>query len=386
MSSTPKIYLDYAAATPLDPDVFAVMKQYLADDFYNPSAQYLAAKSVRKDIETARASVASCLGVRPAEVIFSSGGTESNNLAIHGVMRQYPNANLVVSSIEHDAVLEPASSYDCTLVAVQPDGRIDMKAFEESIDDNTVLVSIMYANNEIGTIQPLKKIAATIRNIRTLRKKAGNTLPLYFHTDACQAAAYLDLHTSRLGVDMMTINAGKIYGPKQSGALYVRAGVVLQPQIVGGGQERGLRSGTESAAQSIGLSKALQLAQKRRAEESDRVCLLQRFFIDGLHAIAPTVALHGSRDYRLPNNVHVSFPGVDNERLVMSLDERGVMCATGSACSASSDAPSHVLKAIGLDDAQARSSVRFSFGNMTTKNDLETTLSILSELLRAKAY
>jgi cysteine desulfurase len=361
------IYLDHAAATPLDARVLTAMQPYLSDKFYNPSATYAPARQVRQALETARGTVAHWLGSRPAEVVFTAGGTEANNLAIHGVMRRFPQANVIVSAIEHDSVLEPAHSYDCQEVAVHPDGRLNLTELGKRIDENTVLVSIGYANNEIGTIQTIRAIAQLIQAVRQQRT---NSLPLYFHTDACQAGNYLDLHVARLGVDMMTLNGGKIYGPKQSGILYVKAGTELEPLIAGGGQERGLRSGTENVAASIGFATALDLAQTMRHDESDRLRALQRQFIEGLKDI-PQATINGSLKFRLPNNVHMTFSGKDNERLLIQLEEQGILAAAGSACSASKEEPSHVLKAIGLSDTDARASLRFTMGRETIAENID---------------
>jgi cysteine desulfurase len=223
----------------------------------------------------------------------------------------------------------------------------------------------MYANNEIGTIQPLRDIAKVIKLKKENRKLQGNTLPLYFHTDACQAANYLPLLVNNLGVDLMTLNGGKIYGPKQSGVLFVRSGITLQPQILGGGQERNIRSGTENVAGNIGFATALQETAKMKEEESKRLKELQDYCIKQLRATLPNAIINGSMSHRLPNNIHLTIQGRDNERLLMELDERGVMVATGSACSASSDEPSHVLTALGMSDEDARCSIRITFGRQT---------------------
>lgn len=378
---TKPIYLDYAAATPLDPKVMAAMQPYFTDNFYNPSALYLSAKAVAKDISEARGRIAKHFGARPAEVIFTAGGTEANNLAIHGVMNQHPGANIVVSAVEHEAVLKPAHQYDCKEAPVKPDGQVDVAQLEKLIDDKTVLVSVMYANNEVGTIQPIRQIANTLEELRKRRKNSGNELPLYFHTDACQAAQYLDLHANRLGVDMMTINGGKMYGPKQSGVLYVRAGVKLAPQVLGGGQEFGVRSGTENVPAVIGLATALDEAQKRKDSEVERLQKLQRSFIGLIEENVPGVQVNGSRKHRLPNNVHVTIPGVDNERLIMQLDEAGIQAAAGSACSASDEEPSHVLRAMGMTDKEAQASLRFTLGRSSTEVDLRTTVDTLTRLI-----
>jgi cysteine desulfurase len=375
------MYFDYAAATPLDDRVLAAMQPYFAESFYNPSALYAAARDTRKALEAARGRVAAVLGARPSEIVFTAGGTESDNLAIHGLMRRFPKANVITSAIEHDAVLQPASQYDHRLVPVMPDGLIDIQALEALIDDDTVLVSIMYANNEIGTVQPITKIAQLLQKIRDTRRQQKLTLPLYFHTDACQAGAYLDLHVSRLGVDMLTINGGKMYGPKQSGVLYVRGGIELTPLISGGGQERGLRSGTENLAACVGLATALELAQSERHDESQRLRGLQKQFMDELSDKLPQAIIRGSRKQRLPNNVHFTIPGTDNERLLIQLDEAGILAAAGSACSASSETPSHVLRALGLSDDEARASLRFSMGRSTTAEQVTTAVDTLVRLV-----
>ncbi|HVV66824.1 MAG TPA: cysteine desulfurase family protein [Candidatus Saccharimonadales bacterium] len=378
------IYLDYAAATPLDPVVLAAMEPYYADYFYNPSAAYAAAQNVRKALETARADAAHWLGAKPSEIIFTAGGTESTNLAIHGVMRKYPKGNVIVSAIEHDAVLMPAQAYDCRIVSVQADGRIDLKDLQAKIDDQTTLVSIGYANNEIGVVQPIREISRLISEIRRKRQQAGNTTPIYFHTDACQAANYLDLHVARLGVDLMSLDGSKIYGPKQTGCLYVRAGTVLEPLISGGHQEFGLRSGTENVAGDIGFAKALGLAQAMRKEESERLQKLQTDFVKRLEASIPHVVINGSKKYRLPNNVHVTIPGQDNERLLFELDEAGVQAAAGSACNASDTEASHVLKALGLSESTARASLRFAMGRGTTSDMISRTMQLLQAAIQEK--
>jgi cysteine desulfurase len=375
------IYLDHAATTPLDTAVFAAMQPYLTDRFYNPSAMYGAARAVKKDIEAARVRMAHWFGARPSEIVFTAGGTEANNMAIHGVMQQYPAANMVVSAVEHDAILEPARHYSHKIAPVRADGMVDVGHLRTLIDEQTVFVSIMYANNEIGTIEPIHRISQMLEEVRKDRKDAGNELPLYLHTDACQAAAYLDLHVSRLGVDFMTINGGKIYGPKQCGVLYVKAGLKLEPLVYGGGQERGLRSGTENVANIAGMSVALDLVQSRRADEVKRLQQLQQLFLKLLSEKLPSATINGSLKHRLPNNVHVTFPGQDNERLMMLLDERGVLAAAGSACSASSEEPSHVLKAIGLSDAEAQSSLRFTMGRSTDEAAILHTVDLLTQLV-----
>lgn len=372
------IYADYAAATPIDGRVLAAMQPYFSEQFYNPSATYLAAKQVRQSLESARAGVAAVLGARVSEIIFTAGGTEANNLAIHGVMRALPGKKIVVSAVEHESVLAAAHVYQCTEAPVASDGLLNVAHLEQVIDDGTVLVSVMYANNEVGVIQPIREVAALVRRIADARKKAGNTLPLYVHTDAAQAANYLDLHVSRLGVDFLTLNGGKIYGPKQSGALWVKTGVHLEPLVYGGGQERGLRSGTENVAGAIGFSTALQLAQGMRGDESHRLQKLQKLCFDLMEQQLPGMISNGSRKKRLPNNVHITLPGQDNERVLMLLDEAGIQAAAGSACSASNEEPSHVLRAMGVARKDAQASLRFTFGRQTTEADVHTLVDVLA--------
>jgi len=374
------IYLDYAAATPIDSVVLEAMKPYFAEKFYNPSALYLGAKNVKKDIESARSDVASHFDARPAEIFFTAGGTEANNLAIQGVMNRFPGSNIVVSAIEHESVLEPARKFDYREAPVLTDGSVDLTALANLIDDKTVLVSVMYANNEIGTIQPIKQTADLIKDVRRRRNNRGIKRPIYLHSDACQAPLFLDLHVPRMGVDLMTINGGKIYGPKQSGALYIRSNVLLDPLILGGGQERTIRSGTENVAGVIGLSVALNLAQLGRKAEANRMKLLQDFFISKISLELPDITINGSLTRRLPNNVHITIPGTDNERMIMKLDEMGVQAASGSACSASKEVPSHVLKAIGLSESDAGSSLRFTMGKAITESDVITVVDKIARL------
>jgi len=375
------IYLDYAAATPLNEQVLAAMQPYFSDNFYNPSATYLPAVKVRQDVENARARVAHWFGARPSEVVFTAGGTEANNLAIRGVMSQYPDGNIVISSIEHDSILETARQYAYKQAPVNEQGIVDVDQLVKMIDDQTVLVSVMYANNEIGTIQPIRKIAQEIENIRRQRRDAGNERPLYLHTDAAQAANYLDLHAARLGADLITINGGKIYGPKGSGVLYVSHTARLTAQLSGGGQERGLRSGTENVANIIGLAEALNMAQTQRSEESERLINLQKLFWQLVKENLPQAVINGSTKVRLPNNLHITMPGQDNERLILELEQRGVLAAAGSACSASKEEPSHVLKAMGATDDEARSSLRLSMGRQTTEDDIHKTVKYLTEIV-----
>lgn len=375
------IYLDHAAATPMRAEVFEAMQPYFIQFYYNPSATYLAANGVQKALDDARSSIAGVIGSKPSETIFTAGGTEANNLAIHGVMQKYPDARVLVSSIEHESVLRPANEHKCDVLPVNNQGEVEASTLEDYVGDDTVLVSVMYANNEIGTVQPIRSLAHQIEKIRDSRRKRGIKLPLYLHTDACQASNYLDMHVARLGVDLMTINGGKMYGPKQSGVLYVGGRLELAPMLQGGGQERGMRSGTENVAQSIGVAKALEMAAEERHSEVSRLQKLQHLFFEKIHQLIPEANINGSRSKRLPNNIHITIPNSDNERLIFGLDNNGIMAAAGSACSASNDEASHVLKALGKTDDEARASLRFTMGRSTTQDDVLKTVETLAELL-----
>lgn len=381
MSKANPIYLDYAAATPMDSAVLRAMEPYFSQTFYNPSATYLAGRDAKTKLSEARTEVAKTLGVRPAEVIFTAGASEANNLAISGVMNRYPKAEVLVSAIEHSSVLNSAKNYNYKEIPVNSQGIVDLQKLESMISDKTVLVSVMLVNNAIGSIQPVKEISQILNKLSSLRKSSGNKLPLYLHTDAAQATNYLDLHVSRLGVDLLTLNGDKIYGPKQSAVLYVKTGVELQPLIYGGGQEFGLRAGTENLASAVGLSVALPNAQRKHIAESKRLHELRQQFIKGLEELKGVTINGPTNKHAAPHLVSATFQGVDNERLMMELDERGIICGIGSACSAAGGTPSHVLKAIGLSDKQARSTLRFSFGNATQKNDIQKTLEVLKDLL-----
>ena len=374
------IYLDYAAATPLDPEVLKAMEPFFTQWFYNPSASYLAAKDVRQELGNARSTVAGWLGAKPAEVTFTAGATEANNLVISGVMSQFPDGELLVSSIEHDSVLAPAELFNSKQIPVDRQATIELPALNKMITSKTVLVSLMLVNNELGSIQPLREVSQLLAKHRAERQKKANPKPLYLHTDAAQAPNYFDIHISRLGVDMMSLNGGKIYGPKQSGALFIKTGVVLKPLILGGGQESGLRSGTENVAGSVGLAKALDIAQNSRPTQTARIKKLKDIFMDELDKKIPKLVINGSHKNSAPHILNISLPGFDNERLMMELDEQGIQCAVGSACSADSGEPSHVLKAIGMTDELARSSLRFSFGKQTTEVDIKRSAQTLQRL------
>ncbi len=376
------IYLDYAAASPVDKTVLNSMMPYFTQDFYNPSASYGPAINVKNSLSEARKEIAFHLGAKQTEIIFTAGGTEANNLAISGVMKKNPGKNVLVSAIEHESVLSPAKQFIHKIVPVEKTGLVNQDNLFSLIDGETVLISIILASNEIGVIQPLKEISLKIKQIRSQRLLSGNLTPLYLHTDASQAPNYLDIHHSQIGADLITLNGGKIYGPKQTGVLFVSSRVVLDPILLGGGQENNLRSGTENIPGFIGLATALDLAQTKRKEESYRLSQIQKHFFKNIKKAIPEAIINGNQSNRLPNNIHISIEGVDNERLILLLEKRGILVAAGSACSASKNEPSHILRAIGVSEELAKSSIRITMGRDTSKEDIDYLLKTLVELVR----
>lgn len=359
-------------------EVLAAMQPFWKERFFNSSALYLAARDTKKALDKARSDVAFWLGAKPGEIIFTAGATEANYLALVGVSSAVTEGEVIVGSTEHAAVLETAKELSAQIAPVDIRGRIDLTRLRQMISDKTALVSIHYANNETGTIQPLKQIAKLVGDERKRRRKAGERRPIYFHSDASQAAQYLDLHTNRLGVDIMTVSAAKIYGPKQVAALYIRSGTQINPVLRGGGQERGLRSGTQNVAGAVGLAAALKLVQTNRQEESDRVAELRDVM---QNALPQEATVNGDNKHRLPNFLHISVAGRDGERLVMELDEAGVQAATGAACSANKDVPSHVLAAMALTEGEIQGSVRFSLGRFNSRKDIDKTISIIKQIV-----
>ncbi len=378
----PTIYLDHAATTPVSSEVLSVMLPYFSDKFYNPSASYLESKHIKNDLEEARAKVAGLLGVNASAINFVAGGSEANNLAIHGIMKQYPKANAITSNLEHDSVFIPLTTYSHKIAQLNPDGIINLDSITKLIDDQTVLITLMLANNEVGTIQPIKELYLVVEKIRKQRKLENNQLPLYIFADGCQAGNFMDLHINNLKVDLLSLNGSKIYGPKQSGILYVRPGIKVNPLIQGGGQEHNLRSGTENVAFAVAFAKALEMAQQSRKNEFDRLKKIQLQFIKKLKMNLPSVKVNGSINNRLPNNIHLTFPSIDNERLLFKLDDAGVMASAGSACSASSNKPSRVLAAMSLNDDLIRSSIRLTMGRSTQLEEMDEVVGILQKLLK----
>lgn len=371
------IYLDHAAATPVDPRVFASMQPYFSDLFYNLSSPYAPALAVRRDYEAAKAVLASTIGARPDELVVTAGATESINLAFNSI-----GGHIVTANIEHHAVLEAAKRHEHTIVAADERGFVSVDAITKAIQPNTRLVSIATANNELGTVQPLRDIASAVRAERERRLLQGDITPIYFHSDASQGAGQLDLHVSRLGVDLLTLNAGKIYGPKQVAILWAHAHVRLQPQIVGGGQERGLRSGTENVAGMIGFAKAMELAEKHRKYETERLQLLRNSLQQELTTAFAQAIISGHQKRRLAGHLHISFPGIDAERLVFALEMRGVLVATGSACAANKGTRSHVLTAIGLAPEVADGSLRLTLGHLSNEGNSKKAAAIIIEEVR----
>lgn len=380
------IYMDHAAATPTDPIVAAAMLPYIQNTFANPSSLYAAARETRAAIDTARASIANNLGSKPTEIVFTSGGTEGNNLAIQGVLRRFTGAHWVTTAIEHDSVLaiaEPYRSYGhpCTIIPVRPNGIIEPTALDLAITDNTVLISVMLANNEIGTIQPIARVAKLVASIRADRVQRAVMLPLYFHTDAVQAANYLDLHVTRLGVDLLTLSASKVYGPKGVGTLYIRHGTNFEPMQYGGGQERGRRSGTENVAGIVGMSKALEIAVNQRVVQAHQLTSLRDELAEKILAAIEGIVINGDLKRRLPNSLNLTIAGVDGEALILYLDNAGIMASTGSACSTGNLEPSHVLLAIGRTATQANASLRLTLGRNTTPKHIETVATTLKKIV-----
>lgn len=383
-----QIYLDNAATTKIDSKVLEAMEPFLADSYANPSSFHMAGKRVRDAIDDARATVAKIIGAEPDEVLFTSGGTESDNLAVLGAARMYARkhdgpAHIVVSEIEHPAVLEPVLHFEqkeggeVTRIRVDKEGIVSKDDVITAIQDNTALVSIMQANNEIGTVQPIRDIGNVIQK---MRKSESAAYPL-FHTDACQAAGALNINVSELHVDLMTLNGGKIHGPKGVGMLYVKRGVKIEPLQFGGSQEKAIRPGTENVAGIIGFAKALEIAQKEKDARNETIASLRDYLIEGALTRIPKTRLNGHKQHRLPNNVNISFLDIEGEALLLYLDAKGVFASTGSACTSASLDPSHVILALGMPYEVAHGSIRFSLSHETTKKDIDYVLEVLPPLV-----
>lgn len=387
------IYLDHAAATPVSPKALAAMVPYFSEQFFNPSAPYLPAKRVREAYEAAKDDLAHTIGAKGVDLVITSGATESINLAFtvnHG--------RVLTLATEHTAVLEAAKQHDYSLVKVDKNGMISLDDFRKKLNNQIELVSVSLANNELGTIQPLAEIAEIIRQERQKRYQAGNTRPLYLHTDASQALNLIDINVARMGIDLLTMNAAKCGGPKGVGALYVGHGITLRPLSVGGGQERGLRSGTENVPGVIGFAVAAVEAKAHlngnRKKYQEMVQTLRQALQTPYHPIIPQnrdksnsksdmsfpqVQFLGNSKHQLANFCPVCFPGLDAERLIYRLEARGVLVSTGAACAANKGSKSHVLAAIGLSDAEIAGSLRISLGSTNTLDNVREAAQIIRE-------
>ena len=391
LENTPKqikqIYLDYAAATPVDARVLSAMQPYFTEKFYNPSASYLPAKHIREEYEARKAVLANSIGAKSPDLVITAGATESINLAFT-VLRNYQVPHCLILETEHAAVRESAKnlSSDYDEIKVDRSGMIDLGDLKSKIKDNTVLVSVALANNELGTIQPLSDISRILQEVRDQRLKTKNLTPIYLHSDASQAMNLIDLSVARLGVDLLTINAAKVYGPKGIGALYVARGIRLSPITFGGGQEMGLRSGTENVPNLVGFSVASELAKKHLVSSRKRYQVLAKTFreiIEQKSKIAPLWL--GNPKHQLVNFIPVCFDGLDAERLIFKLEDRGIYVSTGAACAASKGRKSHVLSAIGLSDSEIAGSLRITLGKDTTLEDIKTAADNLAEVVNLEA-
>lgn len=379
-----RIYLDNAAATYLEGSVEKSMRPFFKFFFGNASSIYEEGRMVKTAVENARKKIAKIINCLPEEIIFTSGGTEGNNLAIFGAANALARKgrHVLTSKIEHPSVLNAVKELEKRgLQAVYLDvdrfGVVDLKELKNSLRKDTILVSIIYANHEIGTIQPIAEISKIIKDFN-----ARNQANVLFHIDGCQAGNYLDLDVKKLGVDLMTINGSKLYGPKGAGFLFVRRGVNLKPLFFGGEQEKKLRPGTENVAGIEGLGAALELAQKIRQKESKRLIALRDYFIKEVLKRIHGAVLNGHPNLRSPNNINVSIYGIEGEAAILYLDSLGIACSTGSACTSARLEPSHVIMAIGLPYEFSHGSLRFTLGRKTTKKDLDYVLEKLEETVK----
>jgi cysteine desulfurase len=366
------LYLDYAATTPTHPDVVQAMLPYFTENFGNPSSIYSYGQDARAAVETARAQVAALLNARVDEIVFTGGGSEADNHALMGAAFAAEGKNhIVTSAIEHHAVMETCAflgkhGFTVTYVPADKYGLVNPEDVNKAITPKTIIVSIMHANNEIGTIQPLEAIGKIV-------KEAG----VLFHTDAVQTAGHIPVDVNKLRVDLLSLSAHKLYGPKGVGALYIRKGVIITPFIHGGGQEKGRRSGTENVPGIVGFGKAAEMALVEMSGETVRLTQLRDKLIRGLFEKIPDIRLNGHPSLRLPNNVNVSVSYIEGESMCLTLDMEGICVSTGSACSSASLEPSHVLLALGLRHEQAHGSLRFTLGKWTTEGDIDRVIEVL---------
>jgi cysteine desulfurase len=401
-----RIYLDYAATTPVDRKVLNAMLPYFHKEYGNPSSLHNFGQKALAAIDGARENVAEFLDCDLGEVIFTGSATEANNLALQGVVRGVRltggrfRIHIVTSTMEHDSVLETCRALEkegveVTYLPVTREGFVRPEDVKNALKENTVLVSLMYANNEIGTIQPIPEVANIIRDFKNSKfqtlnpKQIHNTtsaiqkrFPL-FHTDAVQAANYLDCNVGKLGVDLLTLSGHKMYGPKGIGALYIKKGTPIEPLVYGGGQERGMRSGTENVAAIVGMGEALsQIASLKSHHYDKKIKALRDELVATVLEEVPGAKLNGALDNRLPNNANFLFPAVDAESLIIALDQEGIAVSSGSACSTRAMQPSHVLLALGLSREEARSSIRITLGKSTTEKEIEVFLKSLTTIVK----
>jgi len=387
------IYLDHAATTPVDKEVVKVMLPFLDKQFGNPATLYKLGRQAAQAITAAREIIAKILNSDSQEIIFTAGGTESDNLAIFGIANQFltnsQNYHFITTTIEHSAVLNSfkileKQGFQVTYLSPDRFGLISPQEVMKALKPNTLLVSIMYANNEIGTIQPIKEIGKIIKNyhhIQQIDKIAQQPIYPIFHTDACQAAGYLDLDITKLGVDLMTLNGSKIYGPKQIGILFKKNNIKLNSILHGGDQEMGLRPGTQNVASIIGIAKALELVENSREKETERLEKLRYYFTKQLLQIPDTI-LNGHPTKRLPNNINVTFKYIEGESIMLKLDAQEIYVSTGSACHSTDLTPSHVILALGQSPEDVHGSMRFTMGKSTTKKDIDKVIKILPKIIK----
>lgn len=383
-----KICLDYAASTPVDKKVLNEMMPYFSEKFGNPSSIHQIGQEAMEAIDNARAQIADFLHCSANEVIFTSGATESNNLTIKGILKatQIESPHIITSAIEHHCVLNSCQTAqkdkitDVSFVKVDKEGVIDPENIKNAIRENTVLVSVMYGNNEVGTIQPITEIGKMIKEIN--KERENNKLSkIYFHTDAVQAINYLDCNVELLGVDLLSLSGHKIHGPKGIGVLYVKRRTKIRSTQQGGEQEYNLRAGTHNVPGIVGIGKAISLISENK-EKINEIKKLRDHMINEILKNIPDSRLNGSKEFRLPHNINFSFKGVEGESLLMMLDQEGIAVSTGSACSSASLAPSHVLSAMGIPPEIAHASIRFTLGRDTMKKDIDYTLKVLTEKVR----
>lgn len=370
-----EIYADNNATTPIDPKVRKAMLPYFKEKYGNPNSLHNKGSQARRAIEGAREKVANLFNAKPGEIVFTSCATESNNFAIKGAAfsDEQPGKHIITTKIEHDCILNTCSwleeqGFDVTYIDVDNDGYISVEDIENALRDDTVLVSVIYANNEIGTIQPLKKISKLLEGKDTL-----------LHTDAAQAPGKLNVDVEKLGVDMLTFNGHKMYAPKGVGGLYIKENIDIDPLLHGGGQEKGRRSGTEDVPYIVGLGKAAELANDNWKEEGERLTELHEMFIEKVKEKFDNIKINGPIDERLPGNVNVSFKGVEGESLLLRLNEHDIYVSTGSACASESLEASHVLESLSTDPEYAHSSIRIGFGRFNDESDVEKIIDVLEK-------